>query len=121
MTAYKDVEQINRFINVAPDNFDFYIHLDKKSAVDKSALSPRAKVFSEYNVFWGVEHLKAFLFLLEKACSNGKEYDFYHLCTGQDFFACPLSSLDFKLKKECCYLDFYMLPKKTGGMEAIIY
>lgn len=53
MTAYKDVEQINRFINVAPDNFDFYIHLDKKSAVDKSALSPRAKVFSEYNVFWG--------------------------------------------------------------------
>ena len=53
MTAYKDVEQINRFINLAPKNFDFYVHLDKKSTIDKSALSARAKVFSEYNKFRG--------------------------------------------------------------------
>lgn len=30
MTAYKDVGLINKIIESAPDNFDFYIHLDKK-------------------------------------------------------------------------------------------
>lgn len=124
MTAYKDVEQINRFINLAPKNFDFYVHLDKKSTIDKSALSARAKVFSVYNIFWGVEHLKAFLFLLKEAYSSGKEYDFFHLCTGQDFFACPLSSFDSKFREDTCYLDFYMLPKKNwwhGGFYILKY
>ena len=31
MTVYKDVEQINRIIEFAPENFDFYVHIDKKS------------------------------------------------------------------------------------------
>ena len=27
MTVYKDVEQINRIIEFAPENFDFYVHI----------------------------------------------------------------------------------------------
>ena len=34
MTVYKDVEQINRIIEFAPENFDFYVHIDKKSKVN---------------------------------------------------------------------------------------
>lgn len=66
MTAYKDVEQINRFINLAPENFDFYVHLDKKSSIDKSALSARAKVFSVYNIFWGRRALEGFFISFER-------------------------------------------------------
>lgn len=64
------------------------------------------------------------MFLLQEAYSSGKEYDFFHLRTGQDFFACPLSSFDSKFKEDTCYLDFYMLPKKNwwyGGYYILRY
>lgn len=125
MTAYKDVEQINRFINAAPENFDFYIHLDKKSSIDKGKISSRAKIFSKYNIFWGgVEHLQAFLYLLKEAYQGGIKYDFYHLCTGQDYFACPITTFEQRLEEGMCYLDFYMLPKKNwwhGGFYILRY
>lgn len=72
MTVYKDVEQINSIIEFAPENFDFYVHIDKKSKLTRSDISKRANVFSEYRIYWGaVEHLKAFLFLMNKAFHSG--------------------------------------------------
>ena len=113
MTAYKDVEQINRFVESAPENFDFYIHIDKKSAIDKAQISKRAKVFCEYKIYWGaVEHLKAFLFLLKQAYESGVKYDFFHLCTGQDFFACRFTEFDSLLKPDTCYIELIRLPRK---------
>lgn len=68
MTVYKDIDQINRIINIAPDNFDFYVHIDKKSPLRVGDISKRAKVFSEFKINWGaVEHLKAFLLLDRKS------------------------------------------------------
>lgn len=51
MTAYKDVGLINKIIESAPDNFDFYIHLDKKCQITPSDISPRANVFKKYKIF----------------------------------------------------------------------
>ena len=50
MTAYKDVGLINKIIESAPDNFDFYIHLDKKCQITPSDISPRANVFKKYKI-----------------------------------------------------------------------
>lgn len=43
MTVYKDIDQINRIINIAPDNFDFYVHIDKKSPLRVGDISKRAR------------------------------------------------------------------------------
>ena len=50
MTVYKDINQINRIINMAPDNFDFYVHIDRKSPIRVGDISKRAKVFSEFKI-----------------------------------------------------------------------
>lgn len=125
MTVYKDAKQVNRFIDAAPSNFDFYVHIDKKSALRADDISQRANVCSVYKIYWGaVEHLKAFLLLMEQAYTSGKGYDFYHLATGQDFFACPLSKFDSLLKPGNIYMDIFHLPKKGwwhGGLHILRY
>lgn len=125
MTAYKDVGLINKIIESAPDNFDFYIHLDKKCQITPSDISPRANVFKKYKIFWGsIEHLKAFLFLLSKAYGANRQYDFYHLITGQDYICCPLSRIDDLLKLHTSYLDCFDLPQShwwMGGLHILQY
>ncbi len=114
MTAYKDICQINRIIDSAPENFDFYVHVDKKSNLKTEDISSRAHIFSEYRIYWGaVEHLKAFLFLMEKAYTSGKQYDFYHLITGQDFYACPFDKFDNLLEFGKNYIETWRFPRKN--------
>ncbi len=125
MTVYKDIDQINRIINIAPDNFDFYVHIDKKSPLRVGDISKRAKVFSEFKINWGaVEHLKAFLLLIEKAYASGDKYDFYHLITGQDFYACNFDKFEELLQKEKIYVSYFSLPRKGwwhGGLDIVKY
>ena len=88
ITAYKNIHHLVDIINFFPENFAFYIHIDKKSKVDLSPL----KVFSEKEVFvsrkykvnWGGRnHLKAILLLAEEALKN-EEISYFHLISGQD-------------------------------------
>lgn len=65
MTVYKDVEQINRIIEFAPENFDFYVHIDKKSKLTRSDISKRANVFSEYRILGSCRTFKGISFLNE--------------------------------------------------------
>lgn len=53
MTVYKDLKLINHIIKLAPNNFDFYIHIDQKSKIEKKDISYRAIVFKEYKIYWG--------------------------------------------------------------------
>lgn len=125
MTVYKDVNQINRIIDIAPDNFDFYVHIDKKSDITSSKISKRANVYKEYSIYWGaVEHLKAFLLLMKKAFASNIPYDFYHLITGQDFYAIPFSQFDSLLQNGYIYMDIFSLPRKNwwnGGFDIVKY
>lgn len=125
MTVYKDIDQINRIINMAPDNFDFYVHIDRKSPIRVGDISKRAKVFSEFKINWGaVEHLKAFLLLIEKAYASGEKYDFYHLITGQDFYACNFDEFDKLLQIGKNYVSYFSLPRKGwwhGGLDIVRY
>ncbi len=95
MQAHKNPKQINRFINIFPvENFDIYIHIDKKSDIE-TLIDRKPNVFflptnKRIDVQWGgVTQIDATLELL-KACRLS-DYDYYWLCSGQDF---PLCSPD---------------------------
>ena len=67
MTAYCHPHLINRMLDEYSPHFDFYIHIDKKSALSADALhlSDNVTVIKELNVNWGgVNHLRAFLRLI---------------------------------------------------------
>ena len=88
MTAYKDVDMVNEFISLIPEKWGCYVHLDRKCRIGVDDINSKARTFKQYKIYWGgVEHLKAFLFLLNKAFNDSNDYDYFHLVTGQDFFA----------------------------------
>lgn len=124
MTAYKDANLINEIISNVPNDWGCYIHLDKKCSINENDINNKANVFKQFKVYWGgVEHLKAFLFLLDKAYNDGKNYDYYHLITGQDYFAVPANDFDNVLGHDGLnYLDCFKLPRENwwgGGFDII--
>lgn len=119
MTAYKDVEVINRFISLTPEDWGIYIHIDLKSKIDISDIDSRANVFSLKRVYWGGwEHLYVFWRLLNEARKSGINYDYFHLISGQDFYACPPSSFDAILGAEkMSYMGLFQIPNRYWNWE----
>ena len=127
MTIYKDVEMVNHFISLTPQDWGIYIHLDKKSKIHISDVDSRARVFSIKKIYWGGwEHLYAFWFLLNKAKESGVHYDYFHLISGQDFYACPTACFDDILGSEkMSYMGLFPIPNKhwhwDGGYKIFKY
>lgn len=129
MTAYKDVDMINEFISLIPEEWGCYVHLDKKCAIELNSINPKARTFKQYKIYWGgIEHLKAFLFLLEKAYTDGNNYDYYHLVTGQDFFASRPTDFDTIVsEKRKNFIEIHKCPFSAwdkcwgGGFDILKY
>jgi len=71
----------------------------------------------------GQEHLLAFLDLLDKA--HSKHFDYYHLVTGQDYFASSPNDFDRILGQDGKnFIEVHPLPRKgwwNGGYEILQY
>ncbi|WP_203258640.1 beta-1,6-N-acetylglucosaminyltransferase [Hyunsoonleella ulvae] len=134
ITAYKDFDNLVDIICFFDNSFNFYIHIDKKSKLSREQLSKiktinNVKILSsKYKVNWGgLNHLKAILFLANKALKEHENH-FFHLISGQDF---PIQKLEvFKsiglsiLPKD--YLEYFIFPlkswdNKNGGFDRIEY
>ncbi len=87
MTVYKDIDMINTFISHIPKEWGLYIHIDRKSPIKETDII-RGNIYKKFKIFWGArEHLDSMLFLLNETEKDNIGYDYYHLVTGQDFFA----------------------------------
>ena len=82
--------QINDFVDRFNDgHFDFFIHVDKKSDI-KSKITVRDNLWfvpdkKRVDVRWGTySQIEATLLLIELALQT-HSYDYYWLCSGQDF------------------------------------
>lgn len=127
ITAYKDVEQLMLLIDQFDNDFNFYIHIDKKSSIQKEQLARLQQIENvqyisqDFKINWGgLNHLKAYLHLSEIALKE-VENEVFHLITGQDY---PLKSkVEFKKffhdNKHLNFMEFDKMPTsnwKDGGM-----
>lgn len=75
----------------------------------------------------GVEHLKAILFLLNKAYSSGNNYDYYHIITGQDYLLVKPEDFDKTVGNDgYSYLEYFSCPNPNwkgwgGGYDILKY
>ena len=114
MTAYKDVSSINRFIDATPNEWGIYIHWDKNPSTfdERDKISKRAVVLSLKKVYWGAwEHVDVILSLMRIA-NKEKEYDYFHIVSGQDYYAVNPSIID---KRVCeppggSYVEYFTIP-----------
>lgn len=123
ITAYKNYQHLEEIIHCFDNNFELYIHLDKKSKISDAALSRLEKyeivklVEQKYKVNWGgFNHLKSILYLTEQALKN-PENQYFHLITGHDF---PIKSNDyfiefFNTNKNSEFINHYNFPNSTAG------
>lgn len=125
MTVYKDAELINFLLNKFYCDFDIYIHIDKKSSLTANQIikSPKIRVYKEFSIKWGGNnHTKAILMLLAE--SRKKNYDYYHIVTGQDVCLDP-KNIDSYLEYGYSYLEFFKIPSKgfsyNGGLWRVQY
>ena len=114
MTAYKDVSSINRFIDVTPKDWGIYIHWDKNPSTfgERDKISKRAVVVSLKKVYWGAwEHIDVILSLMRIAKTD-KEYDYFHIVSGQDYYAVNPLMIDKRMSEssECSFVEYFTIP-----------
>ena len=126
ITGYKNIEGFLEIINFFDDNFNFYVHIDKKSKIDISPLLKIKNVFvyKQYAIHWGgINHLLAILLLSKEALLN-KENTFFHLITAEDYPAKPIGYFH-QLDTSVSYIEFFELPRQelpqNGWMDRIDY
>src|SRR5690606_252818 len=89
--AHKNPEQIERLIRrLQHPDFDFYIHLDKKTNSnlfeDIGRLQNVYFIKNRIDVRWGCYNLtKAILVSVIEVCNSGKKYNFINHISGQDY------------------------------------
>lgn len=90
LLCHKNAEQINLFLEALQNpDIEFFIHMDKKAdIVNRLIKRPDVYILPDslrVDVKWGgYSMIEATLNLLKTASSNNK-YDYYWLCSGQDF------------------------------------
>lgn len=130
ITAYVNLSHIQRIIRCFDDDFDFYIHIDKKSKEDYGYLKnqPNVFVYKKYPIYWGSDnHLFAIIYLIRRVLESNRNYDYCHLISGSDF---PIKSAKqfkqfFSSANKNNYIEYFTLPHSnwgtTGGLERLQY
>ncbi len=111
--AHKNQSQLELLLDNLVGDFDLYVHIDTKSAINKDELIakyPDVRFYSELHVTWGSYNLSACtLFLFQKAYE--KRYKYSIFISGQDL---PLlSSTEIKnviKKNDSSYIVSQKLP-----------
>ncbi len=132
ITAYKNYHHLEEIIRFFDNNFEVYIHLDKKSKISVAELASLKKynvvklISQKYKVNWGgFNHLKSILYLAEQSLKN-PDIQYFHLISGHDFSIKKKNQFaDFFQNNQAQYLEFYDIPKvggaDNGNMDRIEY
>lgn len=132
ITAYKNYHHLEEIIAFFDDDFEIYIHIDRKSIITKQELLRLEQydivklISQKYKVNWGgFNHLRSIVYLSERALKNPQNH-YFHLISGHDF---PIKKVsDFKsffrnTDKE--YLNFFEVPFSgwgdSGGLDRLEY
>lgn len=128
ITAYKDLSFLQRIVSCFDEDFDFYIHIDKKCKEPNPVFEcDHVVVLKKYRIEWGSErHLWAMFDLLGMAYKKGG-YSYYHIITGSDYPIKALSEFKsfFSEGNRKSYIEYHLLPRESwgteGGFERIRY
>lgn len=132
ITAYKNFDHLVDISNFFDEEFEIYIHIDKKIKVDPLVISnltscSNVKLVSrKFRVNWGGRnHLKAILYLTKKALEQEENW-FFHLISGHDY---PIKKLSyfksfFAQHSDKNYINHFEVPNAkwpNSGMDRLMY
>ena len=120
LPCHKNPEQINRFLKVMQHpQISFFIHVDKKSNITDKIIKREDIHFLPYDlcqyIQWGdISMVEVELNLIKLAMSKGN-FDYFWLCSGQDF---PIKSakeiVNFFENETCNFINLFNSKNFTG-------
>lgn len=118
--CHNNSEQVNSIIEFANGyNYDFYIHVDKKSNINEKIVKQNNVFFVDedkrVDVRWGdYSQVEATLELLKSVRENKNEYQYVHLISGACFWAMHPNSIIKELETDTKqYIECHALPEDT--------
>ena len=131
ITAYKNLQHIVDIVRFFNNDYHFFIHVDRNSAIpnvqitELKNLTNVVLVSQKYKTNWAsLNHVRAMLLLMNEAVKSNVEY--IHLITGHDF---PIQSPGqfgafLKQNKGVEFLENFSLPTQQwngGGLNRLEY
>jgi hypothetical protein len=121
ITAYKDLPFLSLLLDYFDEDFDFYIHIDRKCKENDTFLKkdPRVHIYKKYQIEWGgSNHIFAIVLLIQEACKTQK-YGYFHLITGSDLPVKPLSVFKqfFEEHRQDNFIEYFKLPQLNWGYD----
>lgn len=127
ITAYHNLDNLNRIVNYFDKSFNIYIHIDLKSNLDYFNNNSNVFVYSKFNVNWGGRrHVDAILFLCEQALKEHENRRF-HLVSGDDYPILPIEQFKsfFTENEGVNFIEYFSLPNDrwsdNGGLGRLEY
>ncbi len=117
ISAYKDPEYLKRLINFFSKDFRVFVHIDKKSNINREEIKLNANVYvyKKFVVSWGgINHLRAILFLMQEALKKDKSVSYIHIISGSDI---PVKKIEDFNKFENCE-KIYMEHMKVEDLKS---
>lgn len=122
ITAYKNEVQLNNLVEHLAEDFDIYIHLDKRSTVYVKKME-NVFIYQKYKSYWGsINTVLAVILLLSEA--SKKSYDRYIQITGQDLPIKTNKQINdfFELHRNTNFIEYFKLPDErwaNGGYDRL--
>ena len=126
--AHKNLIQLNALIEKLHNDFNIYIHIDRRSNIrpEDIVLSSRHRITKQYPVYWGsYNQILATYNLMKSAYLDDNNY--YLLISGQDFPAKSNSYITNFIQQNRYndFIEYEKLPRKdwhdAGGLERVLF
>ena len=112
ITVYTDFSILINMVRSYKENYDCYIHVDKKTKLPIEILQElntyeNVTIISKYKVNWGsYRHISAILQLMKLAVTKGP-YDYYHIISGNTLIVKSAAEFDafFQAERDKNYME----------------
>ena len=123
--AHKNIEQVTKLATILNNNFEVYIHFDKKMNIPENYKQILDKknihYISKIDVHWGSWSIGAATVLLMKEALKNRQIEYIHVISGQDWLAIPSKNIyDKFIDNDRIYMTYSKAKNVIKKGESII-
>ena len=124
--AHKNIKQVIELTNILSNNFEVYIHIDKKCHVDSNLMDElknnlHAHVFQEIDVHWGGFSIAEAELILLREAMKIEDITYFHIISGQDWPVIPTEEIyEYYESTDSIYMTYAKSEKVVKSNEPII-
>ena len=124
--AHKNIDQVIKLATILNNNFEVYIHFDKKMNIPENYKQILDKknihYISKIDVYWGSWSIGAATVLLMKEALKNRQIEYIHVISGQDWLTDTSQNIYDRFKNDDkIYMTYFKATEVKKAGEPIIW